>query len=106
MLRGSRSGTIPQICPPAHAVAKAELWERWRRGESLKAIGRAFGNPPVNAGSIWHATISQKCHAAHKICEGNGLLPICSQFGIRNQRESKYLRAGRPLQALCTNSHN
>ena len=26
-------------------VAKAELWERWRRGESLKAIGRAFGKP-------------------------------------------------------------
>jgi len=27
------------------AVAKEELWERWRRGESLKAIGRAFGKP-------------------------------------------------------------
>ena len=27
------------------AVAKEELWDRWRRGESLKAIGRAFGNP-------------------------------------------------------------
>ena len=26
-------------------MAKAELWERWRRGESLKAIGRAFGKP-------------------------------------------------------------
>ena len=25
--------------------AKAELWERWRRGESLKAIERAFGKP-------------------------------------------------------------
>ena len=27
------------------AGAKAELWERWRCGESLKAIGRAFGKP-------------------------------------------------------------
>src|SRR5262245_53871471 len=27
------------------AVAKAELWERWRRGESLKGTGRAFGKP-------------------------------------------------------------
>ena len=27
------------------AVAKAELWERWRRGESLKTIWRAFGKP-------------------------------------------------------------
>ena len=26
-------------------MAKPELWERWRRGESLKAIGRAFGKP-------------------------------------------------------------
>ena len=23
---------------------KAELWDRWQRGESLKAIGRAFGS--------------------------------------------------------------
>jgi hypothetical protein len=28
-----------------NAVAKAQLWDRWRRGESLKAIGRAFGKP-------------------------------------------------------------
>ena len=27
------------------AAAKAELWDRWRRGESLKAIGRAFDKP-------------------------------------------------------------
>ena len=27
------------------AAQKAELWERWRKGESLKAIGRAFGKP-------------------------------------------------------------
>src|SRR5258705_1666862 len=25
------------------AAEKAELWDRWTRGESLKAIGRAFG---------------------------------------------------------------
>ena len=27
------------------ASEKSELWDRWRRGESLKAIGRAFGKP-------------------------------------------------------------
>ena len=27
------------------AAAKAELWARWQRGESLKAIGRAFDKP-------------------------------------------------------------
>ncbi len=27
------------------AAEKKELWERWQRGESLKAIGRVFGKP-------------------------------------------------------------
>ena len=27
------------------AAEKAELWDRWQRGESLNAIGRAFGKP-------------------------------------------------------------
>src|SRR5712672_1678670 len=27
------------------AAEKAELWDRWKRGESPKAIGRAFGKP-------------------------------------------------------------
>lgn len=25
---------------------RTELWDRWQRGESLKAIGRAFGIRP------------------------------------------------------------
>ena len=28
------------------AAEKAELWDSWQRGESLKAIRRAFGKPP------------------------------------------------------------
>jgi hypothetical protein len=27
------------------AAEKTELWDRWKRGESLKAIGSAFGKP-------------------------------------------------------------
>src|SRR5215470_3443367 len=27
------------------AVQSAELWERWKKGEGLKSIGRAFGKP-------------------------------------------------------------
>ena len=27
------------------AAEKTQLWDRWQRGESLKAIGRAFGKP-------------------------------------------------------------
>jgi len=33
------------------AAEKAELWDCWQRGESLKAIGRAFGKP---SSSIYH----------------------------------------------------
>ena len=29
----------------ANSAEKTELWDRWQRGESLKAIGRAFGKP-------------------------------------------------------------
>src|SRR5215468_9242682 len=35
--RGNRRGFT--------AAEKAELWDRWQRGESLTAIGRAFGKP-------------------------------------------------------------
>jgi IS30 family transposase len=33
------------------AAEKTELWDRWQRGESLRAIGRAFGKP---SSSIYH----------------------------------------------------
>ena len=39
------------------AAEKTELWDRWKRGESLKAIGRAFGKPSSSiyfiGGSAW-----------------------------------------------------
>ena len=35
----------PSKCRGFNAAAKAELWDRWQRGESLKAIGRAFDKP-------------------------------------------------------------
>src|ERR1700694_2866571 len=37
MMQGYRRGFT--------AAEKTELWDRWQRGESLKAIGRAFGKP-------------------------------------------------------------
>jgi DNA-binding CsgD family transcriptional regulator len=32
-------------CRGFTAAEKTELWDRWQRGESFKAIGRAFGKP-------------------------------------------------------------
>ncbi|MEE8140176.1 MAG: IS30 family transposase, partial [Alphaproteobacteria bacterium] len=34
-----------RYCRGFSAAEKTELWDRWQRGESLKAIGRAFGKP-------------------------------------------------------------
>jgi hypothetical protein len=31
--------------PKYTAAQKAEMWDRWQRGESLNAIGRAFDRP-------------------------------------------------------------
>ena len=46
-LRGKRwSVTMDQRFRRGFTAAeKTELWDRWQRGESLKAIGRAFGKP-------------------------------------------------------------
>jgi hypothetical protein len=40
-----------RFCRGFAAAEKTELWDRWQRGESLKAIGRAFGKP---SSSIYH----------------------------------------------------
>ena len=34
------------------AAEKTELWDRWQRGESLKAIGRAFGKPSSSSNTF------------------------------------------------------
>src|SRR4051812_42175775 len=34
-----------EFCRGFTSAQKAELWDRWQRGESLKAIGRIFGKP-------------------------------------------------------------
>jgi|SRR5665213_2002367 len=46
-LRGKRwSVTMDQRFRRGFTAAeKTELWDRWQRGESLKAIGRTFGKP-------------------------------------------------------------
>jgi len=38
-------GDATRILSGVHCGREDELWDRWQRGESLKAIGRAFGKP-------------------------------------------------------------
>jgi hypothetical protein len=35
------------------ATENTELWERWQQGESLKAIGRAFGKPSSSRAGLF-----------------------------------------------------
>src|SRR5450759_3259668 len=42
------------------AAEKTELWDRWKRGESLKAIGRAFGKPSSSIYNKSTMTVYQK----------------------------------------------
>ena len=39
------------------AAEKTELWDRWKRGESLKAIGRAFGKESSSIYFLWLRTV-------------------------------------------------
>ena len=42
-------------------VEKTELWDRWQRGESLKAIGRAFGKP---SSSIYFSGVTARWNSS------------------------------------------
>jgi len=44
------------------AAQKAEMRDRWQRGESLNAIGRAFDWPPrIHSGHLYKNTEQQQC---------------------------------------------
>ena len=46
------------------AAEKTELWDRWKRGESLKAIGRAFGKQSSSIYFLVSAWWDSSCGAA------------------------------------------
>ena len=48
---------------------KTELWDRWQRGEPLKAIGRVFGNGTKYPSRGWK----------RKICR-TPAVPICREY--------------------------
>jgi hypothetical protein len=73
------------------AVAKAELWERWRRGESPKAIGRAFGKP---SSSIYFQVAP---HGGDKTCAEAAFPAGIDAFGARGDFAR---HCGGPIDAL------
>src|SRR5665213_1794199 len=63
------------------AAAKTELWDRRQRGESLKAIGRAFDKPSSSIyfqlaphGGIW-GDAAYHTHARERALKAGGIKP-------------------------------
>jgi hypothetical protein len=78
------------------AAEKTELWDRWQRGESLKAIGRAFGKPSSSIyfqvaphGGIRPAT-RHRSRLALTLSEreeiSRGITAVCTENPIRVYR--------------------
>src|SRR5450756_2598225 len=82
------------------AAEKTELWDRWQRGESLKAIGRTFGKP---SSSIYNQvaphggirpvprrrsrlalTLSEREEISRGIAVADGLIGRGSEFEIHD----------------------
>jgi hypothetical protein len=68
------------------AAEKTELWDRWKRGESLKAIGRAFGK---QSSSIYflvapHGGIETVLSKGHRLV--GALASLSEQSGSPAQR--------------------
>ena len=79
------------------AAQKAEMWDRWQRGESLNAIGRAFDRPsssifaqlsptggirpPPRRRSRLALTLSEREEISRGIVSGLSLRTIASQLG-------------------------
>ena len=75
------------------APQSAELWERWKKGEGLRSIGRAFGK-------------SSSCIFSH-MSPGGGIMPPVRRrsrlaLSLAEREEiSRGLVAGRSLRSLA-----
>ena len=64
------------------AAEKTELWDRWQRGESLKAIGRAFGKP---SSSIYN-----------QVAPHGGIRPLPRRRSVEPAAQQPTIVDGRP----------
>ena len=66
------------------AAEKTELWDRWKRGKSLKAIGRAFGKP---SSSIYFLVAP---HGGDSSCPAASLQAGVDARGTRGDFQRRY----------------
>jgi len=79
------------------AAESAEIWDRWRKGEGLKSIGRAFGKssgsifahisptggirPPPRRRSRWSLTLAEREEISRGLVNGHSLRRIACGLG-------------------------
>ena len=83
--------------PGLSAAQKAELWPRWKQGQSLSEIGRAFGKhagsihgvlssnggfiPPVRRRSRWALTLAEREEISRGIATARSIRQIATKLG-------------------------
>lgn len=83
--------------PGLSAAQKAELWQRWKQGQSLSEIGRALGKhagsihgvvssnggfiPPLRRRARWALTLAEREEISRGLATGGSIRQIAAQLG-------------------------
>lgn len=83
--------------PGLSAAQKADLWHRWKQGQSLSEIGRALGThagsihgvlssnggvvPPVRTRSRWALTLAEREEISHGLATARSIRQIAATLG-------------------------
>jgi len=83
--------------PGLSAAQKADLWQRWKQGQSLSEIGRALGKhagsihgvvssnggfiPPVRSRSRWALTLAEREEISRGMATDSSIRQIATQLG-------------------------
>lgn len=83
--------------PGLSAAQKAELWQRWKQGQSLSEIGRALGKhagsihgvvssnggfmPPIRRRSRWALTLAEREEISRGLAMGGSIRQIAATLG-------------------------
>ncbi len=94
--------------PGLSAAQKADLWQRWKQGQSLSEIGRALGKhagsihgvvssnggviPPVRTRSRWALTLADREEISRGIATGSSIRQIAATLGRAPSTVSREIR--------------
>jgi IS30 family transposase len=94
--------------PGLSAAQKADLWPRWKQGQSLSEIGRALGKhagsihgvvssnggciPPVRKRSRWALTLTEREEISRGIATGSSIRQIAATLGRATSTVSREIR--------------